>query len=186
MHFTDKSFDIAITKAADGVHDASFVMSSSAPDRVKDTIDPAAYKPSLGKRLIALWQHSSYDPIGFWDNLRVEAGKLKGDIKFATTELAQMVKTLINDGVPLGASIGFRGKGTDNKIGGIHFTELELLECSVVSVPCHPHAMQIAKSFGFDLEAISKPVQLHTRAQKVALSRAAAAVKQTQSLISPE
>lgn len=184
--YSRKSFDVTIAKARDGVHDASFIMSASAPDRVKDTIDPKAYGPNLGKKLIALWQHSSHDPIGFWDNLRVDAGKLKGDIKFASTQLAQMVKTLINDGVPLGASIGFRGKGTDNKVGGIHFTELELLECSVVSVPAHPQAMQIAKSYGFDLEQISKPVQLHSMAQRVALSRAAAAVKQSEVLSTKE
>jgi HK97 family phage prohead protease len=108
--------------------DARFVMSAVTPDRVKDTIDESAYKANLGKKLIALWQHDHDQPMGYWENLRVEAGKLIGDLKVAGTNLGQMIKQLIADGVPLGASIGFRGKGEPNKAGGIHFKELELLE----------------------------------------------------------
>ncbi len=126
-------------------------MSATSPDRVKDTIEASAYTPNLGKRLIALYQHDPDRPIGYWDNLRVEAGKLLGDLKVASTNLGLMVKQLIADDVPLGASIGFRGRGEPNKVGGIHFKDIELMECSVVSIPAHPKAMQIAKSFGVDL-----------------------------------
>jgi HK97 family phage prohead protease len=142
-----KHLEVSIEKASSDEYDARFVMSASTPDRVKDTIDPEAYKSNLGKKLIALYQHNPDQPLGFWNNLRVESGKLIGDLKVASTNLGMMVKQLIADGVPLGASIGFRGKGEANKIGGIHFKEIELFECSVVSIPAHPRAMQIAKSF---------------------------------------
>jgi len=148
-----KSLDVIIEKAASSEYDARFIMSASTPDRVKDTIEPTAYEPNLGKSLIALYQHDPDRPIGRWDNLRVEAGKLIGDLKVASTNLGLMIKQLIADNVPLGASIGFRGKGEPNKIGGIHFKELELFECSVVSIPAHPRAMQIAKSFGVELQS---------------------------------
>lgn len=148
-----KSLDVVIEKAASSEYDARFIMSASTPDRVKDTIEPKAYEPNLGKSLIALYQHDPDRPIGRWDNLRVEAGKLIGDLKVASTNLGLMIKQLIADGVPLGASIGFRGKGEPNKVGGIHFKELELFECSVVSIPAHPRAMQIAKSFGVELQS---------------------------------
>ncbi len=148
-----KSLDVVIEKAASAEYDARFIMSASTPDRVKDTIDEKAYEPNLGKSLIGLWQHDPDRPIGRWDNLRVEAGKLIGDLKVASTNLGLMIKQLIADGVPLGASIGFRGKGEPNKVGGIHFKELELFECSVVSIPAHPRAMQIAKSFGVELQS---------------------------------
>jgi HK97 family phage prohead protease len=128
-----------------------FVMSASAPDRVKDTIDPAAYKPWEGKRLVALWQHNHDQPFGTWENLSTKAGKLIGDLKIAGTNLGEMIKALLDADVPLGASIGFRGRGEPNKVGGLHFKEIELLECSVVSVPAHPAAYQIAKHFQFDL-----------------------------------
>jgi HK97 family phage prohead protease len=146
-----KRLPLVLEKSAAPEYDARFVMSASSPDRVKDTIDPAAYRPHLRKRLIALWQHEREKPIGYWQNLQVVAGALVGEIKFASTALAQMVKTLIADGVPLGASIGFRGRGEPNDQGGVHFSELELLETSIVSVPAHPRAVQIAKQYGITL-----------------------------------
>jgi len=148
-----KFLDVQIEKAAASEYDASFVMSAVTPDRVLDTIDVNAYTPSIGKSLVALWQHNSDQPFGVWKNLRVKGGKLIGDLKASGTNLGQMVRQLIADDVPLGASIGFRGKGAPNKLGGIHFDEIELLECSVVSVPAHPRAMQIAKSFGIDIQS---------------------------------
>ena len=167
-----KSYAVDITKAADPRYDASFVMSASAPDRVKDTIEPAAYDKavSYSKKLIALWQHDSNNPIGYWENLRHASGQLVGDIKFASTQMAKMAKTLLKDGVPLGASIGFRGKGEPNKAGGIHFKVIELMECSIVSVPCHPQAMQIAKQFGYDPAGFTKVAMSFS--QHAALNRA--------------
>jgi HK97 family phage prohead protease len=146
-----KFLDVQIEKAAASQYDASFVMSAITPDRVKDTIELDAYTPNIGKRLVALWQHNSDQPFGVWENLRVKSGRLIGDLKASGTNLGQMVRQLIADDVPLGASIGFRGKGSPNKQGGIHFDEVDLLECSIVSVPAHPRAVQIAKSFGIDL-----------------------------------
>lgn len=142
---------VEIIKADSDEFAARFVMSAASPDRVKDTIDPAAYKPWLDKELIALWQHDAYQPFGVWKNLQLKANKLIGDLKIAGTNLGAMIIELLAAEVPLGASIGFRGKGDANKIGGIHFTELELLECSIVSVPAHPAAVEIAKSFGLEL-----------------------------------
>lgn len=151
-----KNIPVTIEKAAPGEnYDARFVMSASTPDRVRDTIEPSAYKSAVKiDKLIALWQHDPDRPIGYWTDLKAEADRLTGYIKFATTNLAQMAKTLIEDGVPLAASIGFRGKGEMNKDGGIHFKAIELLECSVVSVPAHPRAQQIAKNFGISPETL--------------------------------
>lgn len=144
-----KHFAVTVEKSADPEFDARFVMSAATPDRVKDTIEPSAYKSAAKiDKLIALWQHDPDRPIGFWTNLKADGDRLVGHIKLASTNLAQMVKQLIADGVPLSSSIGFRGKGEPNDIGGIHFKTLELLECSVVSVPAHPRAVQIAKNFG--------------------------------------
>lgn len=152
-----KSLGVTIEKARASGYDARFVMSATSADRVQDTIAESAYAPNLGKKLIALWQHNADQPFGYWENLKVEGGKLIGDLKAASTNLGQMIKQLIADGVPLGASIGFRGKGEPNKAGGIHFKEIQLMECSVVSIPAHPLAMQIAKSFNIELPV--EPVQ---------------------------
>jgi HK97 family phage prohead protease len=176
----DVSFDVTLRKGDVLGHDATFVMSSAAPDRVKDTIEPSAYDRFIGQKLIALWQHDADRPIGFWNIIRNEAGKLVGGLKFATTPLAQMARTLIEDGVPLGASIGFRGKGTPREKGGIHYSSIDIMECSIVSVPCHPHAIQIAKQYGITLPAAEQPLSAQ---QKLLLSRAAAAVEKSNHLL---
>ena len=151
-----KQIEVTIQKAHKPEYDATFVMSATTPDRVNDTISKDAYSASVGKSLIALFAHDHEKIVGHWENLRVEGQKLLGDLKVASTNLGQMVKGLIDSNVPLGASIGFRGKGAPNKKGGIHFDSLELLECSVVSVPAHASAMMLAKKF--DLESLIDPI----------------------------
>lgn len=174
----NNQLEVTIEKAASSDFDARFVMSATSPDRVKDTIEESAYGPNLNQKLIALWQHDHNQPLGYWENLRVEAGKLLGDLKIASTNLGQMVKTLIADGVPLGASIGFRGRGEPNNKGGTHFKEIQLMECSVVSVPAHPRAMQIAKSFGIDLPAGEVEPKAQVGNSYQSINRAKAAILQ--------
>lgn len=141
-----KFYQAQIVKADSDEYDATFIMSSASPDRVNDTIDPEAYKPFIGQKLIALWQHNSEKPFGFWDNLRMKGDSLVGDLKSAGTIIGGMVRQLLDADVPLGASIGFRAEKWEHlDNGGIHFKEIELLECSVVSVPAHPLAVQLAK-----------------------------------------
>ena len=141
----NKQLNTIIEKSNDDkIH---FIMSASSIDRDGDTIDKAAYDSATKiKKLPALFNHDPSKPFGYWENLRVVGDTLKGTLQTATTNLGKMIKQLIDDGVPLASSIGFRGKGSPNKKGGIHFKELELLECSVVSIPAHPRAVQVAKS----------------------------------------
>jgi HK97 family phage prohead protease len=166
MH--SKHLPVIIEKAEKSTgYDARFVMSAATPDRVRDTIEPSAYKSAAKvDKLIALWQHDPDRPIGFWTDLKADGDRLTGYIKLAGTNLAQMVKQLIDDGVPLASSIGFRGKGEPNKEGGIHFKSLELLECSIVSVPAHPRAQQIAKSFGLSSVIDAEPDDVRLRASR--------------------
>jgi HK97 family phage prohead protease len=167
-----------IEKAASSDFDARFIMSAGTPDRVKDTIEPGAYDAATKiDKLIALFNHDADKPVGYWTNLKREADTLTGHIKFASTNLGRMLKQLIDDGVPMGASIGFRGKGVSNKAGGIHFNEIELLETSIVSTPAHPRAMQIAKQFGIDLSAVEPDApRVASDASAFTLDRAKAAV----------
>ena len=128
----------------DSIH---FIMSATTVDRDGDSIDVKAYESATKiDKLPALFNHDSNRPFGYWKDIRVVADTLKGTLVTASTNLGKMIKQLIDDGVPLSSSIGFRGKGSPNKKGGIHFKELELLECSVVSIPAHPRAVQVAKS----------------------------------------
>jgi HK97 family phage prohead protease len=174
-----KHLQAAVEKSASSEFDARFIMSAATPDRVKDTIEPSAYDAALGiNKLIALFNHDADKPVGFWTNLKREADTLTGHIKFASTNLGMMLKTLIDDGVPMGASIGFRGRGETNKAGGIHFKTIELLETSIVSTPAHPRAMQIAKQFGISLAPVKAGNLLGVASDAAALStdRAKAAI----------
>lgn len=154
-----KSLHVTVEKSADPAFDARFVMSAATPDRVGDTIAPDAYKKAAEthNKLIALWQHDADRPIGYWSNLKAQGDKLVGDLKLSATNLGLMIKQLLADGVPLAASIGFRGEADVRRDAkgnpiGLHFKTLDLLETSVVSVPAHPRAQQIAKSFGIELK----------------------------------
>jgi len=145
-----------VEKAATENKDAvgAWVISSSAYDRVSDRITLPALKGSVGKDVICLWQHNPDQPIGKWSNLRMKGDKLVADLILAKTNLGMMIRELLAVDTPLGASIGFRGKGIANDKGGIDFKEISLLETSVVSVPCNPEAMAIAKSFGISPETL--------------------------------
>ena len=146
MQSKTKSLTASIQKSG---ADATFVLSTSDVDRDQDTISTEALKGAIKgmSRLITLWQHKSDQPIGFWENLKVEGKRLIGDLQVSSTNLGNLVKQLLVDDVPLAASIGFIGKGEWNdKRGGIDFTEIEILECSVVSVPANARAVRISKS----------------------------------------
>jgi HK97 family phage prohead protease len=142
-----------ITKSA--ASDGTFVLSSSSFDRDQDRILPEALKAAVksSPQLMCLWQHKADQPIGVWKSVRMQGEKMIGDLKIASTNLGQMVKTLLDEDVPLAASIGFMGGGDFNDKGGIDFKAIELFECSVVSVPANRDAVRIAKQFGYDVQS---------------------------------
>jgi len=135
----------------------SWVLSSSAYDRVNDRVMPDALHKHVGKDIICLWQHSADQPIGRWANVRMKGEKLVGDLVLAKTNLGQMISALLDVKTPLGASIGFKGSGKKNEKGGWDFIDASIFETSVVSVPCNAEAMQIAKHFNIELPV--EPVQ---------------------------
>lgn len=149
---------ITIEKSDSVEFDARFVMSAATLDRVGDTIDPKAYRKAAANvdRLIALFNHDRDKIVGYWANLKAVSDTLVGHIRFFPKDWGAMVKEMLDFGIPLGASIGFQGRAEQNDKGGLHFTEIQLLETSVVAVPAHPRALQIAKSFGVDLSQISE------------------------------
>lgn len=174
-----KHLPIQIEKSKSDEFDARFIMSAATPDRVADTIEPSAYKSAIhSEKIIALWQHDAEKPVGYWTNIKADGDRLTGYLKVAGTNLGLMIKQLIADGVPLGASIGFRGKGEPNKKGGIHFKEIDIFETSIVSIPAHPRAMQIAKSFGLGsvVEPDESPVKSDHKPQTEEIKRAKAAI----------
>lgn len=146
-----KHLDLKLQKAANG-YDAQFVVSSTSPDRVGDTFTKAALqKLSRIPKLIALWQHKADQPCGYWERFSAKGDTLVANLKLADTNLGRMIRSLLDSGVPLGASVGFITKDAEpNKSGGIEIRDIDLMEISVVSTPANPQAVLLAKSFGFD------------------------------------
>ena len=142
----------AVRKAAPTVENSSgsWVISSSDYDRVNDRIMPNALKSVGEKDILCLWQHDTNQPVGKWTNLRMKGSKLVADLVLAPTNLGKMIDALLSIDTPLGASIGFSGKGKANTKGGIDFSDISIFETSVVSVPCNAQAMRIAKQFNLE------------------------------------
>lgn len=142
-----------IEKAAeDSGYDGTFVLSTESPDRDGDVIKQEGWAlDNFVKNPIALWQHDTRSPVGFWDNVRVETNRLVADLKLGTTNLAEMTRRLIKDDVLRAVSVGFRPVDyepmeRDGEFKGWLINKAELLEASLVSVPANAEALQISKA----------------------------------------
>ena len=136
-----------------------YIMSSDTEDRMKDVIEVDGFNLTTFKRNpIALFNHNSDQPIGVWENVRVEGKNLIGRLKLAaegTSELIDSLRKLVDQRVLRAVSVGFRPTKAEeikdksgNWTGGFRFTRADLLETSLVSVPANPDALSLAKSLG--------------------------------------
>ena len=148
-----KTLDVQIEKSTDG-YDARFVVSSISPDRVGDTFSKAALEELAAKqkRTVALWQHDAKAVCGYWENFKMQGGKLVASLKLADTNLGRLIRSLLDSGVPLASSVGFRASNAKpNKSNGYEFgVGTDLMEISVVSTPANADAILLAKQYGFD------------------------------------
>jgi HK97 family phage prohead protease len=112
------------------------------PDRVGDVIEKGAFA-GVRAPLPMLFGHDANDPVGVWtaategsDGLR-----LKGKLLVDDVARAREVRALVRSGAVGGLSIGFvTRKAAPRKGGGRTITALDLVECSLVSIPMHPGA----------------------------------------------
>ena len=132
----------------------TYVLSDDTVDRLGDIIEPAGWRlDQFRSNPVALFNHNGNAPIGKWKNLRIEGGRLVGELVPAppgTTQLADDVRRLIEADILRATSVGFRAVASEpidpkHPFGGTRFTEQDLLEASIVSVPANPAAVQIAK-----------------------------------------
>lgn len=144
----------------------TFVASSEAVDRYGDIIaadgwDLRAFK----KNPIALWQHNASQPIGNWQDVRVEDDRLIARlvmVKPGISSIADMLRGMVEERVIRAVSVGFRPTGKAEPIldskgqptGGLRFTKQELMEISLVSVPANPEALSLARSMGMNPEQL--------------------------------
>ena len=124
--------------------------STETADRVGDVVKMAGVDlENYKKNPIILFNHDYDKPIGKALDVQVIDSKLIFKIQFADTDFGREIYYLLKNGYMNASSIGFIGKEYEpNDFGGLTFTKIELLELSIVSVPCNPSAIvQLRKDF---------------------------------------
>lgn len=125
---------------------AEFVCSTEAIDSYDSIVEQDWDLKRFADNPIALFNHRSDSPIGTWFNVGVEGKALVGTLRIAEgTKAADECFTLLKQGVLRGASVGFTPKSYDfETVDGrevLVYSENELFEISVVSVPANPEAV---------------------------------------------
>ena len=132
---------------------------TTAKDRAGDIVTAEAWAKGVEnfrKNPVMLFQHKHDCPIGRIDKITVDKKGIF--VEGAVSEAAEKthgVQTLIRDGALKSFSVGFRVKdGKYNREDdSMMITDVELLEISVVSVPCNQDSLfSIRKSFDSDDE----------------------------------
>jgi len=134
-----------------------FVMSDGSVDRMGDVIEPEGWQlDRFRSNPIALFGHNPGFPIGRWRDVGVRKGQLTGSLELMdpVSDRLREIHTAVKAGVLRAVSVGFHSDKAEplGKSGGLRFTEAELVECSLVSVPANPNALAVAKALGLSRE----------------------------------
>lgn len=160
-----------------------FVLSDETVDRYGDVIEAAGWAlAQFRKNPIALFAHSSAFPIGTWADVRVEGRRLIARLILAargTSPRIDELISLIQQGILRAVSVGFRPMESEpidpkKPYEGTRYLKQELLECSVVSVPANPAALQLARSIGISPETMSLAFGEHAVTARRDLARTGA------------
>jgi HK97 family phage prohead protease len=129
-----------------------YVMSDASVDRMGDVIEPGGWElANFRRNPVALFGHNANYPIGTWRDVTIDGDQLRGRLELMppVSDRLRELHAAVAAGVLRSVSVGFRpiefAELEGSKIGGLHFTKSELLECSLVSVPANPNALAVAK-----------------------------------------
>jgi HK97 family phage prohead protease/HK97 family phage major capsid protein len=157
--YLNSSFETkALSKKSKSIKIAGYANTTSK-DRSNDIVTAEAWAKGVDnyrKNPVLLYQHKHDCPIGRVEQIRVDKKGIH--VEAAVSEAAERnhgVQTLIKDGALKSFSVGFRVKdGKYNREDdSMLITDVELLEISVVSVPCNQDSLfSIRKSFDSDSE----------------------------------
>lgn len=150
---TVKSID---TKAASGAGEFEAVISTAALDRDGEILDPGWWEPLPAEIPIHI-DHRMFDVRAVVARAvpAAEDGVLKVKGRYASTPDAQMVRTLVAEGMVVTMSVGYHNAEYEDDDDGVpHLKSAELLEASFVSVPANTEALvTMAKSAPVELQA---------------------------------
>jgi|GEM_PF-2361288 len=133
-------------------------------DRMGDVIVPeGAILEHYRKNPVILWAHDyTLPPLGSAQWIKKTDHGILAKPRWASTEFAQQIRLLYDEGHMRAWSIGFipkawediQSKDTDTPgITGRRYTKWELLEFSAVPVPANPHALSLAIKSGLRVSA---------------------------------
>ncbi|ACI50358.1 peptidase U35 phage prohead HK97 [Gluconacetobacter diazotrophicus PA1 5] len=129
---------------------ATFIITTPETDRANDNVITSGIDVSnYLNNPVVLWGHDDEDfPIGKCISLDKNSDRIIATVKFAdfSTPIAGVraacVHSLITQGILNAVSIGFRPiESYFNDDGGFVIEKSELLEFSVVNIPCHQDAL---------------------------------------------
>lgn len=133
-------------KSTIGVDDAGMITGLAwpfaTPDRVGDMVQKGAFA-GASMPIPMLFGHNPNEPVGAWtDAVETDEGlQVKGRLLVGQVARADEVRALVQAGALRGLSIGFSTKhATRRPGGGRTITALDLVEISLVTIPCHPGA----------------------------------------------
>lgn len=137
-----------IASAGEGM---DFVISDGSLDRHGTRVNPNGWDlTDFRRNPIALFGHSGGFPIGRWENVRVEGGRLLGRLIMAaegTSARIDELRRLVEQGILRAVSVGFEiaKYGVPGK-SDYDIEEQTLLEVSLVSVPSNTNALAAARA----------------------------------------
>jgi HK97 family phage major capsid protein/HK97 family phage prohead protease len=145
---------LTIKSLDDDTRTFSGMATTPQPDRVGDIVEPlgATFKNPLP----LLWQHDSAQPIGETTFGKPTKAGIPFTAKIAAIDEPASLKNRLDEAwasikakLVKGVSIGFRGlEYSFMESGGVRYTETEILELSVVTIPANVEAtIQTIKSF---------------------------------------
>jgi HK97 family phage prohead protease/HK97 family phage major capsid protein len=154
MFYLNSSFEAkSVSKATKSLKIAGYA-NTTTKDRSGDVVTAEAWAKGVEnfrKNPVMLYQHKHDCPIGRFDKITVDKKGIY--VEGTVSEAAEKnfgIHTLINDGALKSFSVGFRVKdGKYNRNDdSMLITDVELLEISVVSVPCNQESLfSVRKSF---------------------------------------
>jgi HK97 family phage major capsid protein/HK97 family phage prohead protease len=154
----------------------TFVLSDATKDRMGDVIEPKGWVlENFKSNPMALFNHNSNFPIGHWEDVKVQGGRLIGKLKLAargTSDRIDEIISLVEQGILRAVSVGFapiERKPLDD--GGVRFTKQELLETSLVSIPANPAAVQLAKALRVSDATLHEVFGKHATADLVHMAK---------------
>ena len=118
--------------------------STNTKDRTNEVIEPTAWQEGLANYAsnpVLLFQHDHANPVGKVLSLSIDEKGLFVEAEISNT--ADKLQSLVNEEVLKAFSVGFALKDGEyeRKTDTFVIKSAELLELSIVSIPCNPTAL---------------------------------------------